>query len=261
MPTKPVIDFTLLYQVITIIVLTLILLGILQLMQRGVERRMLAKYLDTEKISRLKTLIHGIRSILNVVIFFLALMTLLLVMGINILPLLAGAGVVGLALSLGAQTLIKDFLGGILLLVENQVKVGDHIKVLGVSGQVEDINLRTIELRDFDGQLHIIPNGDIRLLSNKSRDWSRAIVEIKVRQDFDLSAVLPVVNQALLNAAQDSAIKSYLLEMPELVSCVGNQDQHVIMRLQVKTQPGKQLEVERRIREYAMEGLREINAM
>ena len=99
---------------------------------------------------------------------------------VDIVPLLAGAGVAGLAISLGAQTLIKDFIGGILVLVENQYSVGDVIEIGDVSGTVEKLTLRATYVRDVDGRLHVVPNGDVRIVSNVTRDWSRTLQELGV---------------------------------------------------------------------------------
>jgi len=119
---------------------------------------------------QLVTLVHALRWAANVVILGHALMMLLSSFGVNITPLLTSAGVAGLAISLGAQSLIKDFIGGMLVLTENQYAVGDTIQVGTVSGQVEEITLRTTHVRALDGSLYIVPNGEVRIVANQTRN-------------------------------------------------------------------------------------------
>ena len=119
---------------------------------------------------QLVTLVQTLRWVSNVVILGVALMMILSSFGVNITPLLTSAGVVGLAISLGAQSLIKDFIGGVLILTENQYAVGETIQIGVVSGQVEKITLRTTHLRSLDGSLYIVPNGEVRIVANKTRE-------------------------------------------------------------------------------------------
>jgi small-conductance mechanosensitive channel len=123
------------------------------------------------------TLVQILRWGADVLIVGSALLMLLSTFGVDITPLLASVGVAGLAVSLGAQTLIKDLIGGVLILVENQYAVGDTIQVGNVSGAVERLTLRATYVRDINGYLHVAPNGEVRIVANMSRDWSRALVE------------------------------------------------------------------------------------
>ena len=122
---------------------------------------------------QLVTLIQTLRWVTNIVILSVALMMILSSFGVNITPMLTSAGVVGLAISLGAQSLIKDFISGIFILTENQYSVGDTIQIGIVSGQVEKITLRTTHVRTLDGSLYIVPNGEVRIVANKTRDKSQ----------------------------------------------------------------------------------------
>ena len=126
------------------------------------------------------TLVQTTQWILVVTLVICALLMLLSEFGIDITPLLASMGVVGLAVSLGAQSLFKDLIGGILIIIENQYSVGDSIVVGPVSGEVERITLRTTQVRALNGDLYVVPNGEVRVLANQTRDWARAVTDVGV---------------------------------------------------------------------------------
>jgi small conductance mechanosensitive channel len=167
---------------------------------------------------------------------------------VDITPLLASVGVVGLALSLGAQTLIKDFIAGMLILIENQYAVGDLIAVGAVSGVVERLTLRTTHVRDVHGKLHIVPNGEVRVVSNGSRDWARALVDIGVAYEEDLERVLAVLEQVAEAFAQDPAVASQLLERPQVLGPLSLGDWAITVRVMVKTPAGQQWGVAQALR-------------
>ena len=123
--------------------------------------------------------------------------------GIDITPLLAGAGVVGIAIGLGAQSLIKDLIAGFFILVEDQFNVGDVVRVADVTGGVEGLNLRRTLLRDLDGILHVVPNGQIRVASNFTKVWSRAHLNISVAYKEDLDKVMLVIRKVWEGMAED----------------------------------------------------------
>ncbi len=175
--------------------------------------------------------------------------------GLDIGPLLAGAGLVGLALSLGAQTLIKDYIGGLLILFENQFAVGDVIKVGEVSGEVERITLRVTYLRDIEGRLHVLPNGDIRTVSNLTAGYSRAVVDLNVDYDADMQKVSRALEAAAGRAQADETLKADLLEPPQAFGWIAFKDWAVQVRLMAKTMPGKQWKVMMALRQYALEAL------
>ena len=172
--------------------------------------------------------------------------------GVDITPVLAGAGVAGLAVSLGAQTLFKDLIGGMLILVENQYVVGDIIQVGGVSGKVERLTLRATYIRDVNGSLHVVPNGEVRIVAKQTRDWSRAIVDVGVAYEEDVSRVIGVLEAAAQVFAEDSGLQGELLEPPQVLGPLGLGDWAYTVRVMVKTQPGKHLEVARKLREHVL---------
>ncbi len=227
----------------------------LQLAADQTERRLAKPGAGVEQLDRLKTLVHVGRGVGYALILVVAGLMALQTLSVNVAPLLAGAGVVGLALSLGAQTLIRDFIGGILILVENQFTIGDTIQVSGVTGNVERITLRATYLRDVEGRLHIVPNGDIRMVSNLTVGWACAVVDLNVDYRADMAGVLRVLEDAARAAQEDESIKADLLEPPQVLGWIGLREWAVQVRLMAKTAPGKQWRVAMALRRYAVEAL------
>jgi moderate conductance mechanosensitive channel len=224
-------------------------------------RRLTARVEKTEtdpgRKARLKTVLDTATHTLIFIILAAAVLMALNAVGINIGPLLAGVGVAGLALSLGAQTLIKDFIGGLLILIEDQFRTGDVIQVGSTIGTVEQITLRVTYVRDFPGQLWAIPNGDVRVVANQSRSWARAIVDLNVPFDTDMSQVIVELEAAAARTAEDEAVKTYLLEAPQVLGWNAFSDWAMQVRLVARTVPGKQADVARILRQHALVALRQ----
>jgi small-conductance mechanosensitive channel len=194
------------------------------------------------------TLVQILRWGAGVLIVGCALLMLLSTFGVDITPLLASVGVAGLALSLGAQTLIKDLVGGFLILAENQYAVGDFIQVGNVSGQVERLTLRATYVRDINGYLHVVPNGEVRIVANQTKEWSRALVDVGVAYEEDLDRALRVLTEAAETFAQDPLLSPQLLEPPQVLGPLSLGDWAITVRVMVKTPPGKQWGVARELR-------------
>jgi len=220
-----------------------------------VEKQMESALSGATRLPRIRTLLRLARSTIQALVLILAGLMILQLVDINITPLLAGAGVVGLALSLGTQTLVKDFIGGLLILIENQFDVGDVIQVGDVSGTVERITLRATSLRDLEGRLYTVPNGDIRTISNHTIGWSRAVVEINLAYDSDIQEAVRILEEAGQQAREDPEIKDDLLEPPQASGWVGLKDWSVQVRLMAKTRPGRQWQIASRLRRYALDAL------
>lgn len=242
-------------RVLLIIALTIIALRGLKLLTSQMDKRIERTIPNEERQQRLKTLANGGYSVGYAIFLLIATLMVLHAVGIDITPLLASAGVAGLALSLGAQTLIKDFIGGVLILVEDQFSVGDVIAVGEVSGVVERITLRTTHLRNLEGRLHIVPNGDVRLVSNLTAEWARAVINLNVDFDADMSSVMRALNEAAQNANNDDAVKADLLEDPQAVGWVGSTDWAMQVRILAKVRPGRQWAVSMALRRLAVEAL------
>jgi small-conductance mechanosensitive channel len=233
------------------LIITVAILGLTaaQLVRKRLLRTLkFQERLPHERRQQALTLVEVIGWGIAVVIIGAAILMLLSDFGINITPLLASAGVAGLAVGLGAQTLIKDLIGGFFVLVENQYAVGDTIQVGSLTGQVEHLTLRTTTVRGPDGQLHVIPNGEVRIVSNLTKEWSRAIVDVGVAYEEDLDRVLGVLGDAAASFALDPAFAPQLLEAPQVLGPMSLGDWAITVRVMVKTRPGKQWEVARELR-------------
>jgi small conductance mechanosensitive channel len=247
--------FTMALRLAFIALLTLLARYGVRLAARQVAKRLERTTPNPERFARLQTLVQAGRSAAWVLTLLVAGLMALHTLGIDITPLLAGAGVAGLALSLGAQTLIKDFIGGTLILIENQFTVGDVIKVGEAAGGVERITLRATYLRDVEGKQHIVPNGDIRTVSNLTAEWARAVVDLNVAYEADMGKVLHALEAAAARVQQDEAIKADLLEAPQALGWIGFKDWAVQVRVMAKTKPGKQWDVMMALRRCAVEAL------
>lgn len=210
------------------------------------------KRVDEPRRQQLVTIAQAVKWTVSVVIVGVAVLTLLSTFGMDITPLLASAGVAGLAISLGAQTLIKDFIGGVLILLENQYVVGDTIQVGNVTGQVEQITLRATYVRELDGDLFIVPNGEVRIVANQTKGWSRALVEVGVAYEADLDRALAVLTESANAFVQDPAIAPNVLEPPQVMGPVSLGDWAANVRVMVKVKPGKQLELARELRKFVL---------
>ena len=194
-----------------------------------------------------KTISQLLRSVGRVVIVVIALL-LTFNLFIDIGPILAGAGILGLAVSFGAQSLVKDVISGFFILFENQFAIGDVIEAAGKSGVVEKMTLRVVVLRDVEGAMHVIPNGEIKVVSNKTRGWSRAVVDVGVAYDVDVDRALAVVRD---EAAQFTTDKTWGPQLDGPVEVLGIEslgDSAVVIRSLIKTQPGSQWNAAREFR-------------
>jgi moderate conductance mechanosensitive channel len=222
----------------------------------ALRRRAPAALLETDEVSvraeqRIEALTSVLHSISTVVIFAIAGFMILGEIGLNLAPLLAGAGIVGLAFGFGAQSLVKDFLSGMFILVEDQFGVGDIVDLdQETAGTVEAVSLRTTRLRSVDGTVWHVPNGDIRRVGNKSQHWSRALLDVEVSYDADIDrakAVIKRVADELWHERED------ILEEPEVWGVEQLGPNSVVIRLVVKTRPSDQYNVSRELRERLKE--------
>ena len=193
---------------------------------------------------RAATVAQLLRSVGRVVVLVMAVL-LTLNQFINITALLAGAGVLGLAISFGAQSLVKDIIAGFFILMENQFTVGDVIEVSGKSGTVERMTLRMVMLRDLEGAVHIVPNGQIVTVTNRTRGWARAVLDIGVGYESDVDEALAILRNEVLAFAAEDAWAPRLDGTPEVLGVERLGESSVTIRVLLRTQPGKQWEVGR----------------
>uniref|UniRef100_A0A7C5RTV9 Mechanosensitive ion channel family protein n=1 Tax=Thermomicrobium roseum TaxID=500 RepID=A0A7C5RTV9_THERO len=225
---------------------------------RGVARLLQAQRLTTRELAtRVRTLTTLAESAVRLTILLLTGLTVLALYGVPIGPLLASAGVVGLAIGLGAQTLIRDIIGGIFIVLEDQFHVGDVITVNNLSGQVEALTLRYTALRTLDGAYVVIPNGEIRIVQNLSRDWARAVIDVALTPEEDVDRVVAVLQSLLANLPSDPELGPLVLEPGEVFGVEAIGPQQATVRLAVKTRPLEQWRVARELRRRILVALRE----
>jgi small conductance mechanosensitive channel len=194
-----------------------------------------------------QTIAQLLRSVGRVVIMAIALLLTFNIF-IDIGPILAGAGILGLAVSFGAQSLVKDVISGFFILFENQFAIGDVIEVAGKSGVVEKMTLRVVVLRDGEGAMHVVPNSEIKVVSNKTRGWSRAVVDVGVAYDEDVDRALEIVRDEASQLATDRAWSTQLDGAPEVLGIESLGDSSIVIRTLIRTQPGSQWGLAREFR-------------
>lgn len=198
--------------------------------------------------SRQRALTMGavLRSVASTAILVFALLSILGEVGINLAPLVAGAGIAGVAIGFGAQSMVRDFLAGIFIVIEDQYGVGDWVD-LGeqAAGEVERVSLRTTALRDLEGTLWVVPNGEIRRVANMSQTWSRAVVDVRVPNDADLSEAMAIIRTSAAGMAESLP---QTIDAPEVLGVQSFTPGAVIVRVTVKTEPGAQWAAARAMR-------------
>lgn len=192
-----------------------------------------------------KTVARLLFSVVKFVLLSIWAMTSLGIFGVNMSAILATAGIGGVAIGFGAQTLVKDFIGGFFLILEDQLSIGDYVTIAGKDGIVEDIGLRTTRIRDFSGELHAIPNGEIRIVTNRSRNDQRAMVVFSVSYSADIDRAIDVLNTAIREALMgDDAV----LEGPSVLGVTSLAESAVMITTIAQTKPMEHWRVERTMR-------------
>ena len=198
---------------------------------------------------RLDALTAVLDSTVRVIVWTVAFFAVLhYAFGVSVGPLLAGFGVIGFAIGFGAQDLVKDFISGFFMLIEDQFGVGDFIDAGDASGWVEDFSLRTTTLRDIHGTLWHIPNGEIRRVGNESQEWSRALLDIGVAYGADIDQAAAIIKEAANEVWRDPEWADGILDEPDLWGVESLDDSAVVIRLVVKTTPGDQWAIARELR-------------
>jgi small-conductance mechanosensitive channel len=216
---------------------------------------------DERRSQRVQALGAILRSAASVTIFAIAGFIILGDLGINLAPLLASAGVVGVAVGFGAQSLVRDYLSGIFMLVEDQYGVGDVITVGSATGTVENVTLRVTRMRDVNGIVWHIRNGTIDTVGNESQGWARAVIDFPVPFAADLATIRDVLAQTGEGMWNDPAWRAVMLEAPEVWGAQEISSSEVTMRIVVKTAPLRQWEVEREMRAQVKRALKEAGLM
>lgn len=207
-----------------------------------------AAVLNSRRAQRSRTLGTLLRSIVTIVVTTVAMLMILDVLGMNIAPLLASAGIVGVALGFGSQSLVKDFLSGIFMIVEDQYGVGDNVNLGDAVGTVESVGLRITQVRDVNGTLWYVPNGQIARVGNQSQGWARAVVDIAVGYGQDISQASRVVLEAAHRLREEDEFGDLILEEPEVWGVERLAVNGLQLRCVVKTAPLQQWKVARALR-------------
>ena len=201
-----------------------------------------------ERAKRAQTLARLLQTALSIVVGTVAVLMVLRELQVDITPVLAGAGIAGLAIGFGAQTLVRDVISGFFLILEDQVRVGDVAVVNGQGGLVEALNLRTIVLRDLEGTVHVFPNGAITTLANRTKDFSYYVIDFGMKYGDDPARVIQTIRDAAAALMEDPMFRPNILEPLEVLGVDAFGDSQVVIKVRIKTVPLKQWEVGRELR-------------
>ena len=206
-------------------------------------------------VAHITALAHLLRSVWTILLVVVVVLMIMSTLGVPLSPILASAGIGGVVLAFGAQSLIKDYLSGITMIIEDQYGVGDQIKVGDVTGTVEDITLRITKLRDPNGMIWYIRNGEILRVGNISQGYSTGLIDVPVAYDADVTRVTEILTEVVDQASKDPAIADKLIQPPELLGVESITATALTMRILIKTAPNQQYGPSRDIRERAIAAL------
>jgi small conductance mechanosensitive channel len=237
-------------RIVTIIVVAWLVLRVALLATDRLSRELSAgEGVDViERTKRAQTLGRLVHNVLAVLISSMALLMVLRELGVDIVPMLTGAGIAGVALGFGAQWLVRDVIAGFYLILDNQVRVGDVAAINGVGGVVEAINLRTIVLRDAEGTVHVFQNGAINTLSNRTKDFSFYVIDLNIAYGQDPDRVVALARGVGEELRADPTYQSHILAPLEIFGVDAFLDSKITIKLRIKTLPQKQWEVGRELR-------------
>jgi small conductance mechanosensitive channel len=199
---------------------------------------------ETDRKKRLQTLDGLVGTIVKIVVWVVVVVMLINELGINTGPLIASAGIIGIVVGFGAQTLIKDFTSGLFIIAENQYRVGDTIEINDITGVVEQITIRTTVLRDINGYLHHIPNGSIEVTTNMTMDYAKLHENITVDTDTDIEQLEHVINHVGEQLAAKPELHKLIVEAPKFVRVTGFNNEGLAIKIIGKTTPGDQWKVQ-----------------
>jgi small conductance mechanosensitive channel len=228
-----------------IMVVAWALIVILQRAIRTLRLRIASRLEDREAVKRAETLGRVFRYVAAVVVSLIAGMLVLAEVGVSVAPILGAAGIVGLAVGFGAQSLVKDYFTGFFLLIEDQIRQGDVVKLGEHAGLVEQVTLRYVQLRDYDGHVHFVPNGTISSVVNLGRGHAQAVVDIGVSYNTDLDAVMSLMREVAAEMRHDPAHAARILDALEMAGVDRWADSSVIIRARFRVAPLEQWTVRR----------------
>jgi small-conductance mechanosensitive channel len=232
-------------RILIIVILTFIALKVVQLLSSRIFTKLSEGEKDREIQKRFETLSAVIRYVFNTTIISISVVMILGELGVKIGPILAAAGIVGLAIGFGAQSLVQDVIGGFFILLENQIRVGDVVAVADKSGLVEKVNLRMVVLRDLAGNVHYVCNGQIQTVTNMTKDYGRYVFEIGIAYREDVDEVIEIIKQVDEELRNDPVFMGDILEPIEILGLDQFANSAVIIKARTKTKPIRQWAVGR----------------
>ncbi len=238
-----------LYLVIAIVVIKVLELIISKLARKKYDK------LRTIDAKRVKTVLSVMKSFVTIIIIFTWFLSALRIFGVNTSAIITTAGIGGIAISFGAKSLVEDIISGIFLMLEDSFVIGDDITVAGKTGVVERISLRTTTIRDYNGELHVVPNGEIRVVTNRNKNIQRALINVPIAYDADAKKAVDILTEALKPVNDDHAV----IEDVSVWGITDFASSGIVITCAAKTIPGEQWRVERVMRSVALGVLNENN--
>jgi moderate conductance mechanosensitive channel len=232
-------------RIAVILVVTFVLIAIARRLITGLEKFTATHAHDVEAQKRAATVSNVLRKLASIFIGIIATLAIFNTLGISILPFLATAGVAGIAIAFGAQTLVKDFFRGFFLLAENQIRQGDVVEIAGKSGLVEDLTLRYVQLRDYEGNVHYVPNGEIGVVTSSSRSFAFAVVDVSIALEQDVQPVLDVMRETAASMRAHSSWKQKILDDLDIAGIESWSDRGITLRARMKVRALEQSNVRR----------------
>ncbi len=231
-------------------VLTIVVLGSaawfgLRVLLRVVRQALMSRSGDPEDDKRIDTIVRVIRYVASIVLSAVVLMLVLSNFGISIAPLLGAAGVAGVAVGLAAQGIARDFIRGLSVLIDNQIRVGDTVEVAGKAGVVEEVTMRAVTLRDYEGSVHFIPMGDVHIVTNRSFGYSYALLDVGIGYDADIDQAMKAIREVAEGLGADPAYRRLVLEPIEIAGVDRWADSSLLIRSRIKVPPGQAASVRR----------------
>lgn len=237
--------FITLLRIVLIAMVAWIGLGVMQRLIRLFRERITRRMNDPEQLKRAETLGRVFRYIAAVIVLVVAITLILSELGIAVAPILGAAGVIGLAVGFGAQSLVKDYFAGVFILLENQMRQGDVVEIAGKAGLVEEVTLRYVRLRDYDGNVHIVSNGLITTVTNMSRGFAQSVIDVGVAYREDTDEAVGVMRETGAEMLADPVFGPKILDELEIAGVDKWADSAVILRCRFKVRPLEQWDVRR----------------
>jgi moderate conductance mechanosensitive channel len=202
---------------------------------------------DAESLKRLETVMRAFRYVLNVVVVVIVVVLLLAELGVSIAPILGAAGIAGVAIGFAAQSLVKDVFRGVVLLVENQIRVGDVVEVAGKGGLVEEVTLRYVRLRDYEGNVHFVSNGEIQTVTNRSVGFAFAVLDVGIGYGADSERAMVLIRETVEALREEPDWKAKIVDAAEIAGIDRWADSSIVIRARVKVVPLQQWAVRREL--------------